>query len=253
MALAFGLMSLATAIVGMVVVSDKQAKAAAQDVVTRTTLESAIEAGLFGLERNGAPEAAEWTDRQTLNGEDVELTFEPVRYKPDINRSGPADVTAAIADPGLRDRISAALTPALAPIDANSASNAANATDATAVAFGRFSDFVQAVGANAPEEDCLRRRLTIGRMIGSADPAPPVTGFIPTLQPLQAGAVIDVRAEARDAVGRREVLWRRVRYVAKPERPWLTHDWRELRLGRTDTPCPLPASSLSLGGNSVAP
>ena len=63
-------------------------------MVTTTTLESAIEAGLFGLERDGEPQAREWTDRQSLNGEDVALTFASVRYKPDINKASAADRSA---------------------------------------------------------------------------------------------------------------------------------------------------------------
>jgi hypothetical protein len=37
------------------------------------------------------------------------------------------------------------------------------------------------------------------------------------------------------------VLWRRVRYTGRPDRPWLTHDWREIRLGRAEAACPAPA------------
>ena len=100
MALAFSLMTLASGIVGMVVVSDRQAKAAASELVTRTTLESAIEQGLYGLERDGAPEVAEWSDTERLNGLDVTLTFAPTRYKPDLNKSTAAEITGALADPG---------------------------------------------------------------------------------------------------------------------------------------------------------
>jgi hypothetical protein len=234
MALAFSLMTLATAIVGMVLVSDKQAKASASDLVTSTTLESAIEQTLFGLERDGEPQAGEWTDRQRLNGLDVSLTLAPTRYKPDVNKDPTADLGAALADAGLRDRVVAARTPTT-PGD-------------LPPSFTRFGDFVQAAGADAAEEDCLRRRLTMGRKAGLAETAPPVTALIPPREPLAVGEVIDVRAETRDWQGRREVLWRRVRYSGKPERAWLTHDWREMRLPRTDFDCPVVEAAPTLGG-----
>ncbi len=226
MALAFSLMTLASGIVGMVVVSDRQAKAAASELVTRTTLESAIEQGLYGLERDGAPAAAEWTDRASLNGLEVTLTFAPTRYKPDLNKSTAAEITAALADPALSQQATTALKPPT-PKDERPQ-------------FSRFGDFVQALGADAAGEDCLRRRLTIGRTGGATDPTPPVNALVPPREPLAAAALIDVRAETRDPEGRRVVLWRRVRYTGKPERAWLTHDWRELRLPRDDLPCPPP-------------
>jgi hypothetical protein len=234
MALAFSLMTLASGIVGLVVVSDRQAKAAASELVTRTTLESAIEQGLFGLERDGAPEAGEWTDRQSLNGLDVTLTFAPTRYKPDLNKTTTSDIGAVIEDAGLRQRVVAALAPAT-PNDPRPQ-------------FRRFGDFVQATGAGAADEDCLRRRLTIGRDAGATDPTPPVTALVPPRSPLAIGALLDVRAETRDPEGRRVVLWRRVRYSGKPERLWLTHDWREMRLARTDVDCPAPAPAATIDG-----
>jgi hypothetical protein len=224
MALAFSLMALATAIVGMVLVSDKQAKAAASDVVTRTSLESAIEAGLFDLEQNGEPQAAEWTGRQTVNGEDVALILADARYKPDVNHAPADQAGAVIADPALRDRTLAALT--------------APAPGSRRPDYQRFADFVAATGSGPAEEDCLRRRLTIGRVADMLAP-PPVTALAPPRAPLPVGAVVDVRAETRDWEGRWEVLWRRARYTGRPERPWLTHDWRQLRLGRTEPVCPL--------------
>ena len=239
MALAFSLMALATAIVGMVVVSDRQAKAAASDVVVRATLESAIEASLFGLERDGEPQAREWTDRQALNGLDVELTLQPVRYKPDINGASAATLDAAIADAGLRDRVAAAKAPA-------------NATDPRPQ-FSRFVEFAEAAGADAADEDCLRRRLTIGRKSGEPDPAPAESALIPPKSPLVAGEVIDVRAETHDAAGRRDVLWRRVRFIGPGGQTWLTHDWRELRLPHADIACPAPEPAPSIGGGPAAP
>ena len=233
MALAFSLMTLASGIVGMVVVSDRQAKAAASELVTRTTLESAIEQGLYGLERDGAPAAGEWTDRASLNGLDVTLTFAPTRYKPDLNKSPAAEIAAALADPALGQQVAAALTP---PTPKGERPQ-----------FNRFSDVVQAVGADAAGEDCLRRRLTIGRAGGATEPAPPVNALVPQRKPLAAAALIDVRAETRDPEGRRVVLWRRVRYTGKSERLWLTHDWRELRLPRDDLACPPPEPSPTFG------
>ncbi|HEX3405802.1 MAG TPA: hypothetical protein VHS81_01085 [Caulobacteraceae bacterium] len=225
MALAFSLMAMATAIVGMVLVSDKQAKAAASETVTRASLESAIEAGLFDLEQNGEPQTLEWDGpQQTLNGQAVTLVVADARYKPDINAS-PADaVGAVLGDPALQTRALAALAP--------------TAPDGGRAPYARFIEFTQAVAANPAEEDCLRRRLTIGR-VADADPAPPPTTFAPPRQPLAPGAVIDVRAERRDWEGRLEVLWRRVRYTGQPARPWLTHDWRLIRLGRVEPDCPL--------------
>jgi hypothetical protein len=237
-------MTLATGVVGLVVVSDRQARAAAADVVDRATLESATEAALFGLERDGVPQTNEWTDRQTLNGLDVTLTFAAPSYKPDLNQSTTDAIAAAIADPALSGRAAAAFAPP-SPTDHRPQ-------------FKRFIDFVKAAGADAAGEDCLRRRLTIGRQSGETDPLPEVTTIAPPRAPLGRGDVVDVRAELRDWTGRRMVLWRRVRFTGNPETPWLAHDWRELRLPRTDSDCPLvrPAPtvgpSLNIGGNSAA-
>jgi len=250
MALAFSLMTLATGIVGMVVVSDRQAKASATDLVTRVALESATERALFDLEQNGEPAAAEWTTQDTEDGLDVTVTLAPTHYKPDIDKSGTTSITAAITDKDLSQRVTAALTPAK-PIDPRPE-------------FKRFSDFVRAVGGpdgadtDAAEEDCLRRRLTLGRPKGDVDPAPPNTVLIPPRTGLGVSELIDVRAETRDAAGRRSVLWRRVRYSGKPERIWLTHDWRLMRLPRQDLACPAPAAASildqdSTGGNATGP
>jgi hypothetical protein len=232
MALAFSLMTLASGIVGLVVVSDKQAKASASELVTRTSLESAIEQGLYALERDGVPEAAEWTDRASFNGLDVTLTFAPTRYKPDLNKSAAADIGAVLADASLRQRVIAALTPATSGDERPQ--------------FRRFSDLVQAAAAEPADEDCLRRRLTVGRAAGVTDEAPPVTALAPPRSPVAIGTLIDVRAETRDPEGRRVVLWRRVRYSGKPVRLWLTHDWREMRLPRTDVACPPPEPAAAI-------
>ena len=245
MALAFSLMTLASGIVGMVVVSDKQAKQSASELVTRTTLESATEQGLFALEKNGAPQTNEWTDQETLNGLDVTLTFAPTHYKPDINKSTTDAISAALADETLKQRAVAAFVPAT-PSDPRPE-------------FKRFIDFTRIVAADDAEEDCLRRRLTIGRLNGDTDPPPPETAIVPPHSPLGPGDLVDVRAETRDPEGRRVVLWRRVRYTGKAERMWLTHDWRELRLPRADVDCPvvMPAAAfqpdLNIGGNSTQP
>jgi hypothetical protein len=231
MALAFSLMALATAVVGMVLVSDKEAKAVASETVTRVSLESAVEGALFDLEQNGEPQAAEWTTRQSLNGEDVALVVADAAYKPDLNNTADDQVGAVVADADLRDRTLAALAPP--------------SPDAKRPVYKRFADFVAATGSSPAEEDCLRRRLTIGRTTDML-PSPPVTALTPPRNPLGVGAVIDVRAAMRDWEGRWEVLWRRVRYTGRPERPWLTHDWRELRLGRSEPDCPLVEAAATI-------
>jgi hypothetical protein len=235
MALAFSLMSLATAIVGMVLVSEKQAKAAASDLVIRASLESGIEAALFDIEQNGEPQAAEWTGEQTFNGRDVTLVLANTRYKPEINHTEAADAAAVIADRSLGARTLAALSPA--------------SPDLARPGYLKFADFVTAVGASAAEEDCLRRRLTVGRGKGPTDPPPPPTALIPVRNPLAVGEVIDVRAQTRDWQGRLETLWRRARYTGRPERPWLTHDWRLIRLGHAEPECPAvePAATIPTG------
>jgi hypothetical protein len=228
MALGFSLMVLATAVVGMVVVSDEQAKHDARRFVDAASLESAVESELFGLEKDGVPQAGEWSDSQAINGLRVRLLFAPTQYKPDIGRDGAAAVAAAVSDVTLRQRVSAALAP--------------DKPGDMAPAYTRFSAFAQAVGADPAEEDCLRRRLTIGRVGGQPLPIPPDIGLIPPRVPLAAGDVIDVRAEIVEPDGERAVLWRRVRYTGKPDRPWLTHDWRQLRLGGPDIDCALVAA-----------
>ena len=244
MALAFSLMTLASGIVGMVVISDEQAKQSASELVTRTTLESAIEQGLFGLEKDGAPQTNEWTDHETLNGLDITLTFAPTHYKPDINKSTTDALGAVLADQDLRQRAVAAFAPPT-PSDPRPE-------------FKRFIEFTRLVAADQAEEDCLRRRLTIGRLNGDTDPPPPQTAIVPPRVPIGAGDLVDVRAETHDAEGRRVVLWRRVRFTGKAERVWLTHDWRELRLPRTDN-CPVVTAAaaftpgLNIGGNSIQP
>jgi hypothetical protein len=243
MALAFSLMALASGIVGMVVVSDRQAKASATDLVTRVALESATEQSLFGLEHDGEPAAAEWTDHASYDGLDVTVTLTPTHYKPDINKSSSDAIVAAIADADLRQRVVGALTPAKSGDPRPD--------------FNRFSEFVRAVEgvdeANSAQEDCLRQRLTIGRSVGATDPPPPQTVLIPPRNGLTVGELIDLRAETTDAQGRRSVLWRRVRYTGKPERLWLTHDWRQMPLPRADIACPAPEPATVLDGNATSP
>jgi hypothetical protein len=225
MALGFSLMVLASGIVGLVVVSDEQSKHDARQFADTASEESAVEAGLFDIEKNGAPQVGEWSDERAINGLRVRLTFASTSYKPDIGHDGASAVSAAISDVGLRQRVAAAFVP-IHPGEMGPA-------------YPRFSAFVQAVGADPAEEDCLRRRLTLGRVGAQPLPIPPDTGLIPTRAPLIAGDIIDVRAEIVSPGGERAVLWRRVRFTGKPERPWLTHDWRQLRLGRADIDCAL--------------
>ena len=102
-----------------------------------------------------------------------------------------------------------------------------------------------ATGAGAADEDCLRRRLTIGRA-ADMPPAPPVTALTPPRKPLGVGAVIDVRAATRDweGAGRRALAAGALHRA--PERPWLTHDWRELRLGRAEPDCPAAEAAATI-------
>ena len=237
-ALAFSLMAMATAIVGMVLVSDEQSKAAASDLITRTSLESATEAALFDLEQNGEPQATDWTAERTVGAQGVTLVLADARYKPDVNSGAVEEVIGPIADPDLRERMLAALTPPTG--------------EKLRAPFTRFVDFAEATSASVAEEDCLRRRITIGRIEPTA-PAPPATNFAPPRQPLTVGAVIDVRAETRDWEGRWEVLWRRVRYTGRPELPWLTHDWRLLRLGHAEPDCPAAPAAAPAFTNALRP
>jgi hypothetical protein len=239
MALGFALMSLATAIVGMVVVSDEQAKHDTRQFVDAASLESAIESGLFGLEKDGVPQAGEWYEQVKINGLEVKLLFAPTQYKPDIGRDGAPAVATAISDAPLHQRVLAAFAPD-------------QPGDPTPV-FTRFSAFVTATGADPAQEDCLRRRLTLGRAGSQPVPVPPDIGLIPPRVPLAAGDVIDVRAEILEPDGQRAVLWRRVRFTGKPERAWLTHDWRQLRLGRSDFDCALVAVAAAPSGFRLSP
>jgi hypothetical protein len=237
MALGFSLMTLATAVVGMVVVSDEQAKHDARQFVDAASLESAVEAGLLGLEQNGVPQAAEWSDRQAINGLDVQVLFAATRYKPDIGQDGEAAVAAALSDEALRRQVAAAF-----------AADTPDTPGGAPPPFTRFSKFVAAAGADSAQEDCLRRRLTIGRVGAQPLPIPPDIGLIAPRVPLAPGDVIDVRAEIVEPGGDRAVLWRRVRYTGKPERPWLTHDWRRLHLSPSDVACP-PAPAAPAPGD----
>jgi hypothetical protein len=239
MALGFSLMTLATGIVGLVVVSDEQSKHDARQFVEAASLESAVESGLFDLEKAGVPQAGEWSGALTINGLRVRLLLAPTEYKPDIGQDGAAAVAAAVSDVALRQRVAAAYV--------------SDTPDGQPPAYRRFSAFVTATDASPAEEDCLRRRLTLGRVGAQPVPRPPDTALIPPRVPLATNDIIDVRAEIVEPDGERSVLWRRVRYTGRPERPWLTHDWRPLHLGRTDIDCALVAPAPSPSDFRLSP
>ena len=102
--------------------------------------------------------------------------------------------------------------------------------------FPRFQAFATATGADAEEEDCLRTLLTIGRRDAERRDLPDPLAPVQARTALQPDDLVEVRAELALQPTRREVLWTRVRWTGKPERPWLTHDWRRLHLGRAE-PC----------------
>jgi hypothetical protein len=224
--LTFSVMSLATAVVGVVVVNDRAARSADRELTTLITLESGANGGLFALQRDGAPIANTWTDTALYNGRDVSLLFAPTRYKPDIDRDPAAVAGAVVADTDLRQRVLAALAPP--------------SPDVRQANYARFRDFVLKAGAPPAEEDCLRQRLTLGRRAAKPEPRLPETALIPDRTPLVAGDAIDVRASLRDAHGGEEVLWLRMRYAGLPGQAWKTQDWRRLRLAPGALSCPPP-------------
>jgi hypothetical protein len=237
-ALAFSLMSLAGGVVGLVVVTAGQARSSERDVAVLVSLESAIQSGLFTLQRDGAPIANSWTDEARFNGEQVQLLFAPTKYKPDIDRDAPADQLAVLVDTELKAAVSQAEPPPIVPPTAPATGSAMAAVPR--MQFQHFTDLVRAAGVDTAGEDCLRQRLTLGR--GSAQPATrlPETALIPDRAPLVAGDLIDVRAALADSRRGHEILWMRVRYSGQTARPWRVHDWRRLHLGPSAPDCPLP-------------
>jgi hypothetical protein len=223
-ALAFSLMSLAGGVVGLVVVNARMARSSEREVADLVTLESAVQGGLFALQRDGAPVANTWKDAARFNGRSVEMLFAPTKYKPDINRDPAADVQAALADADLKAAVGQATAPA--------------APGSPATQYRRFADFLRATGVNGPGEDCLRLRLTIGRVGAKPEPRLAETALIPDRSALAAGDLIDVRAAAPDGRGGQEILWMRARYTGQAARPWRVNEWRRLHLGPRARDCP---------------
>jgi hypothetical protein len=236
--LTFSLMSLATAIVGLVVVNDRAARSAGRDLSDLATLESGANAALFAVERDGAPIANSWPDAAVYNGRDVRVLLAPTRYKPDIDRDPAVDAAAVLTDADLHGRVLQALTPPPAPV----AAGEKKAAQAHA-AYPRFIDFAQAAHASPAEEDCLRQRLTLGRKAAKPEPRLPETALIPQRSPLVAGDVLDVRASTGDGHGGEQVLWLRARYAGLPGQSWLVQDWRRLHVAPDAPGCaPLPGA-----------
>jgi hypothetical protein len=227
MALAFGIMAIAAGLTGMVTVRAKAARQRDADVFARITLESAVQAGLADLEKAGAPQADRWESAKSLNGRTVRLTFMAVRFEADINDDPPETVTAAIANPALRARVSQAMTKPGDP--------------PTRVGFQRMRDFVTAVGVTGQDEDCLRALLTLGRQTGAPDPRPARTALTPDAVALLPGDTVVVRATLGSAKYQ-DVLWQRVRYTGQKGVAWRIHDWRQLRLAPDARLCPPPAA-----------
>ncbi len=225
LALAFAIMSMAAGLTGLVTVKAKAARQKDADLFALITLESAVQAGLTALEKDGAPQAPRWEQTQRLNNRSVELTFLAVAYKPDAHQDLAPGLAAAVGQPALRAR----LVRALASPDPKIAR----------ASFPRFGDFLKAVEASPAEEDCLRALLTFGRQAPEPTPPPPATALTPEILPLAPGDVVEVRAEVRsDRYS--DILWQRVRYSGTPGQPWHIHEWRRLRLAPGAVLCKPP-------------
>lgn len=227
LALAFAIMSTAAGLTGLVTVKAKAARQKDADLFALITLESATQAGLTRLEKEGAPQTPRWEFSERLNNRQVELTFMAVAYKPDAGRD-PADVIAAsIAQPPLRGRTVRALESGDPKI--------------ARASFARLGDFLKATEASPSEEDCLRVLLTFGRQEPQPRPPPPSTALSPEMVALAPGEVVEVRAVIHsDRYS--DVLWQRVRYTGTPGQPWHIHDWRRLRLAPGTVLCKPPQS-----------
>ncbi|WGM40233.1 hypothetical protein [Caulobacter sp. NIBR1757] len=225
LALAFAIMSMAAGLTGLVTVKAKAARQKDADLFALITLESATQAGLARLEKDGAPQTPRWEDSERLNNRQVDLTFLAVAYKPDAGRDPAADIAAGIVQPALRQRV----VRALASPDPNIAR----------ASFARLGDFLKAAEASPSEEDCLRALLTFGRAAPQPLPLPPATALSPEILPLAPGDVVEVRAALRtDRYS--DILWQRLRYTGTPGRPWHIHDWRRLRLAPGAALCKPP-------------
>lgn len=216
LALTFSLMAIAAGLTGFVTLRVHDARVQDQAVFNVITLESAIEAALLDIQKDGAPEANSWTFETRLNNQDVRLLVTPTKYKPDLNNDAAAIVTEAIGDPALATRVGALLVQP--------------DPKAPKIKIMRFSDAMASLKAEAVEEDCMRQLLTLGRQSSTLEPRLPETKMKPRRSALAAGDLLDVRAELGGGAHAREVLWMRVRFSGVPERPWRVHDWKRLRL-----------------------
>jgi hypothetical protein len=225
LALAFAIMSTAAGLTGLVTVKAKAARQKDADLFALITLESATQAALTALEKDGAPQAPRWERSETLNNRKVELTFLAVGYKPDAGKDPAPALAAGVVQPELRARV----VRALASPDPKIAR----------ASFGRFADFLKAAETSASEEDCLRALMTFGRQAPEPTPLPPATALSPEILPLAPGDVVEVRAAVRtDRYS--DILWQRVRYTGTPDQPWHIHDWRRLRLAPGAVLCKPP-------------
>jgi type II secretory pathway pseudopilin PulG len=225
LALAFSIMSVAAALTAAVTVRAKAAHQRDADVFAAITLESAVQAALLGLEKDGVPQTDRWAARQALNGRTVQLTFLAVRYKPDVNGDPPQVLAGAILDRALSAKAVAALASPAAPLERTQ--------------FVRIRDFITAAGATGgQQEDCLRALLTLDRG-GPLEPPPRRTALAPEHIPLVPGDVVEVRATiASDRY--QDVLWQRLRFGGGKGQAWHIHDWRRLRLAPGASLCAPP-------------
>lgn len=225
LALAFAIMSMAAGLTGLVTVKAKAARQKDADLFALITLESATQAGLTALEKDGAPQAPRWERSERLNSRQVELTFLSVAYKPDAQQDPAPDIAAHIVQPPLRQRV----VRALSSPDPNE----------PRAAFTRLGEFLKAAEASPSEEDCLRALVTFGRQGPEPLPMPPATALSPEILPLAPGDVVEVRAALRtDRYS--DILWQRLRYTGTPGQPWHIHDWRRLRLAPGAVLCKPP-------------
>ncbi|MDB5469154.1 MAG: hypothetical protein JWR84_714 [Caulobacter sp.] len=225
LALAFAIMSMAAGLTGLVTVKAKAARQKDADLFALITLESATQAGLAALEKDGAPQAPRWERTERLNNRQVELTFLSVAYKPDAGKDPAAALAAGVVQPALRERVVRAL--------------ASGDPKIARASFARLGDFLKAAEASPSEEDCLRALMTFGRQGPKPLPLPPATALSPEILPLAPGDVVEVRAAVRtDRYS--DILWQRVRYSGAPGQPWHIHDWRRLRLAPGAVLCKPP-------------
>lgn len=231
LALTFSIMAVAAGLTGMVTVRAKAARQKDNDVFARITLESAVQAALVQLEKEGAPQTDRWVGAYQLNGRTVRITYLAVGYEADLNDDPVEAVTAAAPGAALQARIGQALyQPPLHPGAAPGRTG-----------FQRLRDFMGAIDATPAEEDCLRSRLVLGRQTMAPQARPERTALAPPVAPLAAGDVLVIRASL-DSARYQDVLWERVRFGGQKGAPWHIHDWRLLRLPPEARLCPPPAA-----------